>query len=350
MEASHTRYRFTLVVDDFGVRYTQKEDALHLLATLEGRYIAKADWDGNRYCGLTLEWDYDARTCNISLPGYIDRALQRFAHCAPAKPEDSPHTWQKPNYGARVQYASHDEDAVLVNAADTKRIQEVLGGLLFYARAVDSTMLAAIGTIGACQASATKTTMEEITHLLNYCAAHPDAVIQYHSSDMVLHNDSDAAHLVAPKARSRVAGYHYLSSQPTKPGLPSPDDPPPPINGAIDVLCNIMREVLSSASEAELAGVFRNAKAACPINATLEELGHPQPPTVIVTDNTTAAGIANDSVKQKRSKAIDMRFYTREKASKQPTTRLLLSSEGRKPTDRATGKVPSRLKEKATTD
>jgi hypothetical protein len=70
-----------------------------------------------------------------------------------------------------------------------------------------------------------------------------------------------------------------------------------------------MREVLSSASEAELAGVFRNAKAACPIRATLEELGHPQPPTVIVTDNTTAAGIANDSVKQKRSKAIDMRFY-----------------------------------------
>jgi hypothetical protein len=48
---------FTLVVDDFGVRYTKKEDALHLLATLEGRYIAKADWDGNRYCGLTLEWD-----------------------------------------------------------------------------------------------------------------------------------------------------------------------------------------------------------------------------------------------------------------------------------------------------
>jgi hypothetical protein len=67
--------------------------------------------------------------------------------------------------------------------------------------------------------------------------------------------------------------------------------------------------IYTSASEAELAGVFRNGKAVCPIRATLEELGHPQPPTVIVTDNTTAAGIANDSVKQKRSKAIDMRFY-----------------------------------------
>jgi hypothetical protein len=300
---------FTLVVDDFGVRYTKKEDALHLLATLEGRYIAKADWDGNRYCGLTLEWDYEARTCKISMPGYIDRALQRFAHCAPAKPEDSPHAWQKPNYGAKVQYADHDADGILVNAADTKRIQEVLGVLLYYARAVDSTMLAAIGTIGCSQASATKTTLDEITHLLNYCATHPDAVVKYNASDMVLHTDSDAAYLVAPKARSRVAGYHYLSSKPEQPGPPSPGDPPPPINGPIDVLCNIMREVLSSASEAEICGVFRNGKAACPIRATLEELGHPQPPTVIVTDNTTAAGIANDSVKQKRSKAIDMRFY-----------------------------------------
>jgi hypothetical protein len=70
-----------------------------------------------------------------------------------------------------------------------------------------------------------------------------------------------------------------------------------------------MREVLSSASEAELCSLFLAGKAACPIRATLEELGHPQPPTVLVTDNTTAAGIANDSLKQKLSKAIDMRFY-----------------------------------------
>jgi hypothetical protein len=74
------------------------------------------------------------------MPGYIDRALQRFAHCAPAKAEHSPHAWQKPNCGAKAQYASHDEGAILVNSADTKRIQEVLGKLLYYTRAVDPTM------------------------------------------------------------------------------------------------------------------------------------------------------------------------------------------------------------------
>jgi hypothetical protein len=70
------------------------------------------------------------------------------------------------------------------------------------------------------------------------------------------------------------------------------------MNGAI--------EILSSASEAELATLFYNGKEGAPLRITLEELGHPQPPTpMMVTDNSTA----NESVKQKRSKAMDMRFY-----------------------------------------
>jgi hypothetical protein len=124
---------------------------------------------------------------------------------------------------------------------------------------------------------------------------------------MVLHVDSDASYLSASKARSRAAGYHFLSSKPVEP--PDPNAPPPPTNGPITVLCTIMREVVSSASEAELAALFHNGKEACPIRITLEELGYPQPPTPIQTDNSTAYGIANDTVKQKRSKAIDMHFY-----------------------------------------
>jgi len=168
-------------------------------------------------------------------------------------------------------------------------------------------MLPAIGTLATQQAKATKATMQGLTHLLNYCATHPDAVVRFHASDMILHVDSDASYLSAPKARSRAGGYHYLSSKPPDP--PDPDAPPPPFNGAITILCQIMREVVSSAAEAELAALFHNGKEACPIRTTLEELGHPQPPTPIVTDNSTASGIANDTVHQKRSKAIDMQFY-----------------------------------------
>jgi hypothetical protein len=57
-----------------------------------------------------------------------------------------------------------------------------------------------------------------------------------------------------------------------------------------------MREVVSSAAEAKLAALFHNGKEANPICITLQELGHKQPPTPIQTDNSTATGIANDSI------------------------------------------------------
>jgi hypothetical protein len=215
--------------------------------------------------------------------------------------------WQKPNYGARVQFADLPSTSEPLNKAETRRIQEVVGVLLYYARAVDSTLLTALGSIATQQANGTQDTIRAITQVLNYCATHPDATVRFHASDMVLWTHSDASYLTAPKGRSRAAGYHFLSSLPLMPA--SATDPAPADNGAIDVLCQIMRPVLSSAAEAELGALFLNAKHACPLRIALDELGHPQPATPMQTDNTTATGIVNDNIRQKRSKAIDMRFY-----------------------------------------
>jgi hypothetical protein len=66
---------------------------------------------------------------------------------------------------------------------------------------------------------------------------------------------------------------------------------------------------MSSATEAEIGALFYNCKDGTMLRTTLEEMGHPQLTTPIQTDNAFAAGIANATVKQRRSKAIDMRFY-----------------------------------------
>jgi hypothetical protein len=66
---------------------------------------------------------------------------------------------------------------------------------------------------------------------------------------------------------------------------------------------------MASAAEAEVAALYMNAQEMVPMRQCLIELGHPQPPTPIKTDNSTATGIINGTIKQKRSKAIDMRFY-----------------------------------------
>ena len=298
---------FTLVVDDFGVRYTQRAHVEKLLEVLRRKYELKADWTGSRYCGLTLEWDYANQTVDVSMPGYVERALQRFAHTHdPSVPSSSPHHYQAPMFGQKIQYATSNDASPVLDAKSKTRLQEIIGVFLYYARAVDNTMLPALGTIATKQATPTQHTMNAAIQLLNYAAANPNAILRYVASDMILHVESDASYLSESKARSRYAGYHYLSSQPS--ATPH-SDPVPPFNAAVHVPCQILKEIVSSAAEAELAGLFHNAKEACPIRICLEELGHPQPATPIVTDNSTAVGIANDTIKQKRSKAIDMRFY-----------------------------------------
>ena len=62
--------QFTLVVDDFGVKHTRREDADHLLRVLEKEFTAvSTDWDCALYRGITLEWTYKERWLDISMSG-----------------------------------------------------------------------------------------------------------------------------------------------------------------------------------------------------------------------------------------------------------------------------------------
>ncbi|KAL7477253.1 hypothetical protein ACHAW6_003069 [Cyclotella cf. meneghiniana] len=67
---------FTLVVDNFGIKYIGKEHADHLLNTLNEHYTLNIDWDGKLYCEISLEWNYDKKTVDISMPSYIKKLLQ----------------------------------------------------------------------------------------------------------------------------------------------------------------------------------------------------------------------------------------------------------------------------------
>ena len=122
---------------------------------------------------------------------------------------------------------------------------------------------------------------------------------------MILHIHSDGSHLSERKSCSRVAGFYWLNGKDN----PDPQAPLPKLNGAIHIVSQILKMVTASAAETETAGCFVNGQEACPIRVALEEMGWPQPPTQITTDNSCAEGIINETVKQKRSKAIDMRFY-----------------------------------------
>ena len=77
------------------------------------------------------------------------------------------------------------------------------GGVLYYARAVDCTMFHTLNNLATRVKNGTQKTVEALNHFLAYCATHPEAVVLHQASDMMLHNHSDAAYLVATGARSR---------------------------------------------------------------------------------------------------------------------------------------------------
>ena len=82
---------FVLTVDDFGVKYVGKHNAMHLIETLKKYYEVSIDWSGTKYCGLDIAWNYPARSVRISMPLYIPKLLHKLQHPQPVKPQHSPH-------------------------------------------------------------------------------------------------------------------------------------------------------------------------------------------------------------------------------------------------------------------
>ena len=135
---------FTLVVDNFGVKYVGKEHADHLLQVFKENDEISEDWEGKKYIGLTFDWDYINRQGHVSMPGYVNMALIRFKHRTPKQKQDQPYQHVIPNYGAKTQYAVVPVGTTLLNKDGKKFVQQVAGNFLYYSRAMDSTMLVAL--------------------------------------------------------------------------------------------------------------------------------------------------------------------------------------------------------------
>jgi hypothetical protein len=130
-------------------------------------------------------------------------------------------------------------------------------------------------------------------------ASQDKAVLTYKASNMVLVIHSNASYLSELKACSRLGGLMFMVGR----------DDIPTNNGAVLNILQIIRPVMSSAMEAELSALFINAKTAISMRHTLKELGHPQPPAPMQTDNKTAHDILTNKIMTKALKAMDMRFH-----------------------------------------
>ena len=99
---------FSLIVDNFGVKYVGKEHVDHIIKIFEENYVVDKDWEGKKYCGISLDFDYSNHQVHLSMSGYCDDALRRFKH-EYQKWTDQLHKHAIPTYGTKIQYTT-DED------------------------------------------------------------------------------------------------------------------------------------------------------------------------------------------------------------------------------------------------
>jgi hypothetical protein len=134
------------------------------------------DWDGSLFCGINIDWNYPAGTINLNMPKYIPKALLKFQHPMPYSPQHQPYKNAPIQYGARIQRVDVDTSAPLSPDA-INCVEDIVGTLLYYGRAVDPTLLTALSSIAARQANGTTAVAESCQQLLDYVATHPNAGI-----------------------------------------------------------------------------------------------------------------------------------------------------------------------------
>jgi hypothetical protein len=162
-----------------------------------------------------------------------------------------------------------------VGADGQKHVEQVTGKFNWYARPVDGTLLTPISALTAQQCKPMQATMKRLQQFLNYAATQEPAVTTYHANDMVLAIHSDASYLNEEEARSRAGRRHFLS-----------ENVPFPANiGAIYNKASIIKAAMLSAVESKIGSLYMNACKGVEEQNILEEMGPPQPPTPVQTDN-----------------------------------------------------------------
>ena len=114
----------------FGIKYVGKEHVDHLIKCLKEKFKLKEDWTGNLYCEITLEWNYDARTLDISMPGYIKKQLLKYKHIM-QRIQHCPYLPEPKKYGADAQSPPPNRRNTQTHRRQNKTCTNNVGSILY---------------------------------------------------------------------------------------------------------------------------------------------------------------------------------------------------------------------------
>ena len=148
------------------------------------------------------------------MPGYTRKVLQRYKHKMPKISQRSQYPVAQIKYGKAAQDPITEDTPRNASDEEILKVYQVVGSILYYARAVDLTTLILLSTITAEQAKSMGHTMKTTEQLLDYMASYPDATMHFRASDMILNIHSDASYLSVRNGRSRACGHFPLGWMP----------------------------------------------------------------------------------------------------------------------------------------
>ena len=172
--------RFSLVVDDFAVVWTDKTAMMHLVRTLQMLYQVKVNWAGSKYLGMDIDVDRTDRHVTLSMPGYISRLLQRVRPDG-VKGASTPGIYTPPNYHNPITHKATVDTSSLASDNDKQLLQSVVGTLLYYSRAVDPSIATAVHYLGSIQSRPTTNDMAKMDRLLQYLSSHPNNGLRFYA-------------------------------------------------------------------------------------------------------------------------------------------------------------------------
>jgi hypothetical protein len=295
---------FALVVDDYGVKHTDRVHFDRLVACSSQKCHVKAHPIASSFLGMTIAHDRTARTITTSVPNYIPNLLARHRPDG-CKLYDSPSTCTPPSHGKSTPQLPATDDSPPSSPAQTLELQQVIGSSLCCARCNDLTMLEAVARLASLQSHPTVNLMKSLDRLVGRVAKHPNHCRAIRPSNMLLQCHSDASYLPLPNSGSKAGGYIAL-------GYHTPNF----LNSPLHCTSTIIPVVVASAGEAELAALFANVQIPIMLRSMLANLGYPQPYTPVWCDNEFVKGTCESPVRPKKSKSMDVRFnWCRQRAS-----------------------------------
>jgi hypothetical protein len=258
---------------------------------------------GTLFAGMTLKWNYSPIhakcSCHLSMPGYIFNVCTRYKHPMPTKHQPSPHKHCEIIFGQTTQLTHVDPYRPPLSTEGVKRIQGIIGVLLYYACAVDNKLLATLITLSSQQATATEATNVAMNQLLDYMATYPGDGTTYHACDMILCAHADAGFYNESKGRSQANAHIFISKRDSLPQAQWSGSLNLPDNEVCHVFCRQSRTWHS----------LHHSQGNGPPLSDLIKMGWLQPRTPIQTDKSTAVGATNFNIVPQKNKSMDLRLW-----------------------------------------